>query len=239
MLISVDDRATWPIKVLDFVAHRADELLGSAEHTNDLAIDPADDEAFADLFEGHRLAAFHCSRLLSHEIEAIRNHGLSTLSAELVAARIKSACEAGAFDARTRDALIQGSVYAAGGHEPRDGRLWLFLSEETFDTHYWALWRLFTIWGGEGIYWNQEGTELEPTLRSIGVPTIVKVGLDVATLPRGAVRHLLKPFVGRHLSLEHPDSEVCLTDCVPAEDVVDVLSPGHPEYDRHTHLPAE
>jgi hypothetical protein len=67
---------------------------------------------FRRLFVGHRLRAYHATRLLDHEVAMIRGQGLRLLDEDLVVGRIKSAHESGHLSRVLRDRLLTGHVFA-------------------------------------------------------------------------------------------------------------------------------
>lgn len=86
--VDVDDRTTWPPQVSEIVDQWAKQYKGTTKYTSDLAL-PLEDE-FRELLSGRLLRAYHCTRLLPHEVRMVRETGLRPLSADLLCERIES-----------------------------------------------------------------------------------------------------------------------------------------------------
>lgn len=235
--MEVDDPGSWSQSIYHYVAKRSEQLAGTSKSTLDLPIDPVEDSQFARLFDGLVLVAYHCTRLLPHEVDSVRREGLAPLTEDLVRRRIEEAHLHSAINEAERDRLLDGNVFATNEADRREGQVWLFLSRRTLDLRWHGIWRLVEFWGGEGIYWNFERTDIEDRIRTMGRPTVVRAGLTVSTMEPGAIRSLLKPFVGRLLGFEDHDSEVCSRHAIPGDQVFDIWQPGDPEYDGHKSLP--
>ena len=100
---------------------------------------------------------------------------------------------------------------------------------------------LLGIWGGEAIY-SHVGTEWKDRLSTLGTPAIIAVDVDVTQPPQGAKQHYIHPnvlafFIGLELELEEPNLEIHFRGDIPAAQVADIWTPGHPEYDHHRGLP--
>lgn len=78
----------------------------------DLDLSIENEDPFRELFRGSVLRAYHATRLLPHEVEGIRSHGLRLASEELVTSRLSQAFEVGLIDETLRGALFAGSVFA-------------------------------------------------------------------------------------------------------------------------------
>lgn len=108
------------------------------------------------------------------------------------------------------------------------------LGRSTLDVEARGCSPLLATWGGEAIY---RGTAFgSSVLREIGTPTVVVCGLDLSNEDVAWVFSLGRPFVEK-LRGQEPCAEISYRRDVPAEDVLDVWQPGHPEYDRHQGLP--
>jgi hypothetical protein len=235
--MEVDDPGSWPQPIYQYVEKRSEELAGTSESMLDLPIDPVEDSQFARLFNGLLLLPYHCTRLLPHEVESVRREGLAPLTEDLVRRRIEEAHLHTAINEAERDRLLDGHIFATNEADHRAGQVWFFLSRHTLDLRWNSIWRFVEFWGGEGIYWNFERTNMEDRIRTMGKPTVVRAGLKATTMEPGAIRSLLKPFVGRFLGFEDHDSEVCSHEAIPGDQIFDIWQPGKPEYDKHENLP--
>ncbi|NTX51855.1 hypothetical protein [Myxococcus sp. CA039A] len=240
-MIDPDDVATWPDDLREYV----DELSASApddiEYTADLRLlDEA--KSILAMLDGAVVRAYHCTRLLPHEVVAVRQSGLKALSGNLMAGRIGDALLAGSISQAESIELLNGHVFARGMAENREGRVCLVAGRTMFDSHSSGFNDLLSIWGGEAIY-SAMGERWEPRLRDLGTASIVAVDLDLAHTGKNR-HHLVFPgiaelFVGCALQLEDRGVEIHYFADVPGGRVVGVWQPGHAEYDRHPELPRE
>lgn len=235
--IDVDDRRTWPRAVRDAVRLVADRLAGTASYTSDLRPGDGEEDRFRAQLPGP-LRAYHATRLLPHEVSDIREHGLRPLTRDLVHRRVDDALAHGHITLQERDALHGVNVFDTHDADGRRDQVCLFLSRRVLDEDIAAVWRLLTIWGGEGIHMADGSTEFRPLLTSLGQPAIVVVDVDLHephhTHP--VWPGVLKCFVGRQLGFREWGADVMIQGPVPATAIVDVWQPGHPEFDRHGEL---
>src|SRR6266540_2490616 len=104
--IDVDAAITWPPDVRHAAEALTVRVKGTARHVVDMSVPLDVADAFRRLFVGHRVRAYHATRLLDREIEMIRLQGLRPLSEELVVERIERAYESGALTVENRDQLL-------------------------------------------------------------------------------------------------------------------------------------
>lgn len=237
--IDPDNRETWPPEVAEFVRRAAAAVRGAVRHTSDLFAHEGE-ERFLQVLRGSTIRAYHCTRLLEHELAGIRAHGLRRLTAELVLERIEKALEYKAITPAEAEQLRKGHAFATGDEENREGRVCLFSNRQTMDDAH-SVKDLLGIWGGEAIY-SHVGTEWEPRLKKLGRPAVVVVDLDVNQPPQGKKEHYVTPsvlagFISVELGFEDPGFEIHFMGDIPATQVADIWTPGHPEYDRHRDLP--
>jgi hypothetical protein len=172
------------------------------------------------------LRAYHCTRLLPHEVSMIREQGLRPLTEALVTDRIRQAHKYHAITRAQRDELLRGGhVFCDSERWRRKGRenqVCFISSRRLFEQAPGACIRFLSMWGGEGIYMSNGGGALRPLLRTLGRPAIVVVDLD----PKVQCR------TDGGLDVFYPAP-------VPPERIVDLWQPGHQEYDVHSELPSE
>lgn len=238
--IDVDDRSTWPDDIAIAATQLAGSLRGSTRYISDLAISPEEEDRFRERLKGRRLGAYHCTRLLDHEISVVREVGLLPLTASVVAQRIELACQEGAISSIERDLLLESHVFRLGNKTEIDGRrdqVCLILGAAVFDDFPDAVTPLLSSWGGEAIY--VYALDRGQLLASLGKPTIVRAAID---LTEGWRVHLVAPdvarlFVGAVLGLSDRTADVFYRAPVEPEYVLDLWQPGCHEYDRFTELP--
>jgi hypothetical protein len=234
--VDVEDPTTWPEPVHGWARQWSDR-----PH---LSLDPVPvdllerEPELRGLLVGHKVRAYHCTRLLEHEVADIRDQGLRKLTPDLIADRITAAHAADAIDDDLRDRLSSRNALEWENAANREGRVCVVLSRNTFDNHASSAAPLLEIWGGEGIYFAWDQSPTEEDLKQIGSPAIVVCQLDVSDPERAWCYSLGDPFVSR-LHGDHPEGELHYESDVPSEDILDIWQPGNPEYDRHTELPAK
>jgi hypothetical protein len=239
-VVDLDHPSTWPPEVRDHVASRTAELEGTTYNTTDLMISPEEEDEFRALLAGQPLVAYHATRLLDHEAEAIRRDGLLPLSEDLVRSRIQAAHQTGSLSDQEREHLLAHNLFAAGDDTSnRECQVSLFISRRVLDDEIAGIWRLLTTWGGEGIYFGSLDDQVEARLRTLGRPAIVVARIELSASRRVHLVFpgLLKSFAGRCLEFESYDSSVHYYSPIPGDQIIDTWLPGHPEYDQHTELP--
>ncbi len=235
-LVDVDNPDTWSAAIKEKVDQLAVGLQGSTEYTSDLSVGICENE-FRGLFGGRPLLAFHCTRLLDHEIAWIRAHGLRRLSPSLVEDKIDGARERGLLTEAESRRCGERNVYAIGNTAGRDGRICLVIGQAIFDLDASGLSPFLGGWGGEAMN-GWPGPDEDPLLSQLGLPAIVAIGLRLdADPPVYSAPGVAKVFVGARLGLEDACGEIHTFLDIPACQIVDILQPGNPDYDQHCHLP--
>jgi hypothetical protein len=238
--LDIDDPATWPDELRELA-------LMHAGHAADYGTDPpsnalAEAEShFRGLVGDRGVLAFHCTRLLDHEREAIWSGGLQRLGSALVRARINRAYERGAISADDHRRVSATNSYAHDAPRLREGRerqICFVIGRSGFDADPGGCEPLLGAWGGEAI---RGGAGTEGALHC-GTPAIVVARIArVAESPTDLMFPRLGVLLVRRCLREHPRSRyadyVHRSSDVPAADILDVWQPGHPHYDRHEELP--
>lgn len=237
-VIDIDRPDTWPAEVRGETERMAELLVGTTRYAGDLELPDGYDDEFGGLLSGHRLRAYHATRLLPHEIEEVRQGGLKLLTPELLNRRFHGLRAAGLVTEEHCDELRARTVFALNKSRNRENQICLFLGDETFSDEA-GLHRLLETWGGEAIFW---GAEADPALlgrlRSVGQPAIVVAQL--ADLGTGWRTHRVWPALPKHfiaevLDLDNRGADVIYRSSIPGDRIEDVWLSGHPEFDRRLH----
>lgn len=243
IVIDVDDPGSWPDDLREAVSELA-EAQGSPEHLDEIDL-PDDGDDFQELIRGRLVRAFHATRLLEHEIANIRFGGLAPLSQALIERRIQGAVIAGDLEQLAGESLLHGNALKSRRNELRADQVCLFLSDCVMRDEVGGIWKLLTIWGGEGINFTHAGNAHKEVLR-IGQPAIVVAHLDLSgnTISYNCWPELRRIFVGRWLGFGvnkegRFGASLYYYGAIPGNRVEDVLIPGHPAYDRYPDLPRE
>lgn len=163
-------------------------------------------------------------------------HGLRMLSQQLVDDRIDEVHRHGCLTAMQRQQLRARNVYAIANQIGREHQVCLILRRTIFDEQHNGCEGLLGAWGGEAV---NDGP-LDPTRDLvIGRPAIVaaRVDLTVSSRVSPTFPALGKLFVATLLDMGSRSADVRLRSPVAPEDILDIWQPGHPEYDRHQHVP--
>lgn len=239
-VVDPDDPSTWPASVGQLV-ERWNGAVAATKFWEDLELPDDAQAALVDALAGHRLRAYHCTRLLDHEMPAVREQGLRVFGRELFDDRVATAAGHRAFGEHERVALLRGHMYGCGearSRRRREGQVCLVIGRSVFDHDPDRVSPLLSSWGGEGIYFSSGVTGLQPLLRSLGTPTVV-----VTALPLQRDRRRMRwfpPLPRLFLAIVRglpASGDLFHSGPVPADAIVDLWQPGHADYDRHPRLP--
>lgn len=234
--IDTDEPTTWPEATYSWAAQRASQLAGSSAYTADLPGLLEEEDDFRATFGRKKLLAYHCTRLLPHELDGIRAGGLRLLDRALVDERIALALEHRSLPAPARERAESNNVYAVDNLVGREGQVCFVLGRSTFDDDPAGCYPLLAHWGGEAM---RGGPDDAPLLESIGTSTIVVARIDLTHSWKESTTYppLAKLFVGKLLNTKGSAADVFYRKKVPPDDVLALWQPGHPEYDRHSEFP--
>jgi len=194
-----DDEGSWPDELVQLLTGRKEllaaylarerEIDRAAEKNVALRWDRPDNAHDAiweeALGSAQRLVAprdivgYHCTRLTEDEQLAIRAGGLSPLSPDLIAERVRRQVAAGLIPRALGDQIVDDNQ---SGTQGRNGLLWFIFSRRTLADKS-GIERFFRTWGGEAVYWNREGSAEGAKLSRVGAPCIV-----VAAVPSASIR---------------------------------------------------
>ncbi len=239
MAIDIADRDTWPASIRKQVDEWARGLRGTTRYTSDLAVPLEAERPFLELLRGHRLVAYHFTRLLEHERVNVQTKGMPALTAEFVDARIRRALEARAISETDAQALLGQHFFARPPDgSRRAGQVCFHLTDHIITDDPKALGHLMTLWGGEAIF-KPADESTRDIVRGLGVPSVLTAFLDVSD-PNCSHRFapsLPKVFVGRALTLKDATGDVFYRADVPPQSIHRIAQPGHPWYDSYRSLP--
>ncbi|MEL5957450.1 hypothetical protein AADR41_22270 [Streptomyces sp. CLV115] len=104
--------------------------------------------------DGHLVRAWHCTRLLDHEVDGIRGQGLRKLEGDLVEGLLLEVHRRGLLSAEQYAALRAKHSLAPGAKSwgMREGQICLALSTAAFLDNPDGFWRLLGHWRGESLY---------------------------------------------------------------------------------------
>lgn len=241
-VVDVDNPATWPRSLADLIHKIADEAeLDEPDLYVDLELADTEEKVH-DLLRGHLLRAQHATRLLDHEANAIRAHGLRPLDVALVDDRLNQARERGYLTDAEQEVLRSQSMVVPGRRDlgNREGQVCLTLSAEATSHDINGAWRLLSFWGGEAIYWQHcdDHAGVAQRLRSLGRPALVTAYVDLASPGRHLVfKSVVHTFVGKAIGYAPANADVLYRNAIPPQHIESIAFPGDPAYDRIPGLP--
>lgn len=238
--VDVDDRSSWPPRVTEAVGQWAERYRGTTKYTSDLALPLEAEGPFRDLLAGRLLRAYHCTRLLPHEVETVRTGGLRPLTAELIRDRIDAARTHGSISPTEASQLREAHVFATGEQRNRERQVCLILSKRVFRENPQGCEPLLTTWGGEGMYMSSRGAPLRDRFGDLGSPAVVIALLDLGrrNLEHSVFPALHKVFVGAALGLAGVWADVFYRSAVLPEHLERILQPGDPDFEGFGCMPA-
>ena len=209
-VIDLDRPHTWPEATRRWAEQHAARLAGSTEFLADLAIPLELEDEFRQTFGPRNVLAYHCTRLLSHEADAISTDGLRLLDKQLVEDRIADAVAHNALlhDARRR--AQTGNVYAIDNSQGRAGQVCFVIGRAAFDEHAGGCDPLLRYWGGEAIRGSPAAV---PELAKVGSPSIVvaRPNLDAPSQRPVFVAGARQALRGLASGARRPLRERCIT----------------------------
>jgi hypothetical protein len=218
------------------VSRWAAEYGGMTKYATDLPLPSDADSALCELLSGYVLRAYHCTRLLDHEVKSVREGGLRLLTAQLIHDRIESAQRESALSDRDADCLRYANVFATGEDIHRKDQVCLVLSRLLFREDPSACERLLSTWGGEGLYRSSRSHSVPTHVRGLGRPTIV-VSLLRSRFIKLSFPSLSKVFVAAALELTDRSADVFYREAVPPSHIEAILQPGDNIYEGFGQLP--
>lgn len=240
--IDPDDLDTWPDALREALEpYAADVPIDTP--TAELSV-PLDDSYVTELLDGRPMRAYHCTRLLPHEVAGVRRDGLRALSRDHADGRIAAALDAGALSSADAARVLAATLYATddgewgSATEHRDGRVFGVVGSTQFRERPHGFDSLLSTWGGEAVYFPSERTPLAATLRALGRPSVVVLDLDLHDGVRTDVGWTLADVLTAHVALlaDRGGTFTRFGD-VPRSQIVDIWQPGSPAYDRFVGLP--
>ena len=142
-----------------------------------------------------------------------------------------------AFPQRPGDSVPAVHHRSARGKDDGEGQIRFVVGSSSFQASPTGCDDLMSIWGGEALYMG--AVEAELLTRGLGRPTLVVAQIDLS------VSHTVSPsfpalnrlFAVVVLGTEKLTADVFYRADVPPGDVIAIVQPGNPEYDRHQGLP--
>ena len=252
----LDDKTTWPDDVLAFMAEH-DELFTARQKWEQASQRRYDEEHKAGrytpqahrstnphdalcncsldvlvrILKGHKIKAWHCTRLTPAEQEVIAATGMSLPNPTTLHARISQLVNSGELSNDMAERLLNKNQ---ADEANRVGMIWFVLDRPGLRDEM-GVGDLFRLWGGEALYNSHDGdSQTGPLLRRIGVPCIVEAVLPVVDL--GNVDAIARKMVDTDLAnrgvkdrfgVGHGDRT---RKVVPASDIFAVIPFADPRF---------
>lgn len=176
------------------------------------------------LLSTQRVLGFHCTRLLTYEVDAVRLEGLRPLTERFATERIDRALSTGGLLADVARVIRERNKSADPG---RVGRV-SFVNMRSELACESSVGRFFRCWGGEAIYVGYE-PEFDPlvgaVLKNMGEPCIVLAALPAISLDATLGAHFARAFLNsRRVRKVTVSFETQVEQAVPGEWILDVVS---------------
>jgi hypothetical protein len=177
-----------------------------------------------EILNKHNIIGYHCTRLTLSEINTIHLEGMKVLSSELIRSRLTFAHTQGYLS----QAEFEYLTNLCNLHGTRTDKLWFCPNRSTLKDCS-AVYRLFRSWGGEAMYCGHENDDrISATLRSIGIPCIVKCSLpilDVDRYPPDYAARFLSFFISGEVEYPEPPVgfDMCIERDLKASEVLDII----------------
>ena len=124
------------------------------------------------------IRAWHYTRLMDDEADAIIVRGAVPSTLETIKARLDRQVGAGLFPSEMADALFTASPFHGSQHDARAGKFWLTSLPRTIDDGGVEL--LLSSWGGEAVYFWQDDEMLQAQLATLGRPRVIEAAVPLA-----------------------------------------------------------
>ena len=124
------------------------------------------------------IRAWHYTRLMDDEADAIIVRGAVPSTLETIKARLDRQVGAGLFTSEMADALFTASPFHGSQHDARAGKFWLTSLPRTIDDGGVEL--LLSSWGGEAVYFWQDDEMLQAQLATLGRPRVIEAAVPLA-----------------------------------------------------------
>jgi hypothetical protein len=191
--MDLNDVATWPAPVLDYLERHCDLFEAWEKREGDSSvltaykiplareIALAYDHALLELrtlLNPHTAHGYHCTRLTESEIDHIASDGMQLPNGNTLKARIQAVQDAGLIELHVAERL-RGENQA--GERNRAEKIWFcFFAPHIAGQS--GIERFFRSWGGEALYNSHErDSDTGPSLTTIGIPCLIEADVPLAT----------------------------------------------------------
>ncbi|SEP47298.1 hypothetical protein SAMN04490178_1441 [Propionispora vibrioides] len=199
-------------------------------------------QSLNEVLNKYNIIGYHCTRLTPTEISAIYREGMKVLSPDLIRSRLNSAREHGHLSQTEFEYLANSPKIKANLHNlhgTRTGNLWFCPNRSTLKECS-AVYRLFRSWGGEAMYCGHENDgHILGTLRTIGVPCIVKCSIpisDADQYPPNYVERFLSYFISKDIEYPEPSAgfDMYIKRDLKVSEVLKVIDLFNPTFEALT-----
>lgn len=237
-VLFLDEPDSWPHQVSQQIAELADTATGPSDFSDDMDCDQDKAASVDRLLGSYSMQVYHASRLLPHEVDYIRRHGMQPTTPRSIERRIDDAYRHGALTEDEYEFVSAHHMHATDEHTRRGRRLdqiCFMSSRQTLTDDPEAANPLLKHWGGEVIYYSANLTSYQP-LRKMGTPSIIVAQLPIRNFPTRMIMHISERLAASHLGIGGSDFSLFYEHPVTPAQIVDVWQPGMPEYDAYPGL---
>jgi len=184
-------------------------------------------EEFREILRSHSLVGYHCTKLTREEIDSTSSNGLVLQNGVSLGARIDRILRTGSISPEVAHSLKEENQ---ADECNRKNMLWFCFYAPSIAGEC-GIGRFFRFWGGEALYNSHENNPTtRPLLRSLGIPSIVKVNLPISSMkdtsfPDGAMARVLLSSADHRLKKPITHEGYSIRD-VSAQNIIQIIE--HP-----------
>jgi len=184
--------------------------------------------------ESRSIRAWHYTRLTDGEVENMKAGGLHPGTLETLRKRLDQQAGLGFFSKADADLLYAGSPCHNREQQPgRLGKFWMAAIPIAQDDSLVEL--LLESWGGESTYFWQEDQRLQVLLRTIGLPRIIEIAVNLSNTNHSywAAKAVVETYA-RTLGCktDRIGFDLYTVNSLPATSILAIHTQGDEKFDR-------
>lgn len=239
-LINLEDLATWPQEILDYVnpniarisQERELELAKNLEGKSWLSAIPDSiylqaQQQLAGILRHYSIKSYHCTRLVSPE--KVLQKGLQPLSLKTLKAGLKNMSMILPSSAESIEAELELINYIkSSAFESQQGMVWVYLTEK--QTQQYDCQDLLEFYGGRALRaaLHNKRYKFYPILKRLGAPTVIACRVPIADATDCQVAELAKQMLdyllddAKGYATRPVMGELSINSAIPAANIIEI-----------------